>query len=92
LSKLLILGLEFSTHLLYFSGSDPTRPAITVSRRGRISTYSQHEQATPTNTTMSHVHVQRFGSCVVVRMTNESNVLTPQFIEELHSALDAVER
>ena len=46
---------------------------------------------------MSHVHVpglqvEKIGSCVVVRMTNDSNVLTVQFIEGLHLALDAVER
>lgn len=47
---------------------------------------------------MSHVqlpaglNVEKFGSCVVVRMTNDSNVLTSQFIEGLHSALDTVER
>ena len=46
---------------------------------------------------MSHVPgpgllVEKFGSCVVVRMTNKSNVLTLLFIEGLHSALDTVER
>lgn len=44
---------------------------------------------------MSHVNVgqiEKFGSCVVVRMTNNSNVLTSQFIEGFHSALDTVER
>ncbi len=47
LSKLLILGLEFSTHLLYFSGQDPTRPFQEGGGSPRTHT---HEQATPTNT------------------------------------------